>query len=136
MREFQVAILACGNSFYEGPCLSLIVPTVDGLYGILAGHSNMISAVRPGPLYYTVPGQPRRMAAVSSGMLKVEGGQVLVLVDTAERPEDIDVNRAIQAAAAAKEAVLQRRSMREYRTAQASLARALNRLRVKSSAGQ
>ncbi|MCC8120990.1 MAG: ATP synthase F1 subunit epsilon, partial [Oscillospiraceae bacterium] len=53
MREFQVAILACGNSFYEGPCLSLIVPTVDGLYGILAGHSNMISAVRPGPLYYS-----------------------------------------------------------------------------------
>ncbi|MCD8004380.1 MAG: ATP synthase F1 subunit epsilon [Oscillospiraceae bacterium] len=136
MREFHVAILACGSSFYEGPCVSLVVPTVDGLYGIQAGHSNLITAIRPGPLSYTVPDQPKRMAAVSSGLLKVEGGRVLVLVDTAERPEDIDMNRALQDAAAAKEALLQKRSMQEYHTAQASLSRALNRLRVKNHAGQ
>lgn len=135
MREFQVSILACGGVFYEGPCISLVVPTVDGQYGILAGHSNMISAVKPGQLSYTISGQPKRVAAVSAGMLKVEGGEVLILVDSAERPEDIDLNRALQAAAAAKEAILQKRSMKEYHAAQATLARALNRLRVKNHAG-
>ena len=42
------------------------------------------------------------------------------------------LRRAERAAAAAKEALLQKRSIREYRLAEANLARAINRLRVKS----
>lgn len=130
-KPFQVYILAAGCAFYEGACESLIVPTIQGQYGILAGHSNMIAAVVPGILQYKIPGQPARTAAVSAGLVKAEGGEVLVLVDTAERPEDIDENRAKRAADEAKEEILQKKSIQEYRAAQASLARAINRLRVK-----
>ena len=80
--------------FYEGPCESLVVPTVLGQHGILANHSNMISALVPGTLMYRIPGKDMAMAAVSSGLVKIEDGDVLVLVDSAERPEDIDENRA------------------------------------------
>ena len=48
-----------------------------------------------------------------------------------ERPEDIDANRAKRAADAAKEELLQKKSLQEYKSAQANLARALSRLRVK-----
>ena len=54
MDVFQVHILAVDHSFYEGPCLSLTVPTSDGELGILARHSNMIAAVRPGTLRYQI----------------------------------------------------------------------------------
>ncbi len=74
-----------------------------------------------------------KFAAVSSGLVKVENNEVLVLVDSAERPEDIDENRAKRAAAEAKEAMLQKRSIQEYQQAQANLARAINRLRIKSN---
>ena len=67
-------------------------------------------------------------------MVKVEGNDILVLVDSAEYPEGIDAKRAQRAADEAKEAILQKRSVREYRTAQANLARAINRLRVKKNA--
>ena len=70
-------------------------------------------------------------ASVSSGIVKIENNTVLVLVETAELPEDIDANRARRAEAAAKEAMLQKRSIREYNEAQAQLARAVSRLRVK-----
>lgn len=63
--------------------------------------------------------------------MKIEDGDVLLLVDTAERPEDIDANRAKRAADAAKEELLQKKSLQEYKSAQANLARALSRLRVK-----
>ena len=53
-----------------------------------------------------------------------------LLVDSAERPEDIDANRARLAEERAREELLQKRSLREYRMAEANLARALNRLRV------
>ena len=47
MSEFRIAILAADRVFYEGPCESLVGPTVLGQHGILANHSNMISALVP-----------------------------------------------------------------------------------------
>lgn len=131
MSVFQVHILAADHVFYEGPCESLVVPALQGQYGILSKHSNMIGAVVPGTLFYRTPGEEEKQAAVSSGLFKIENNEVLVLVDSAERPEEIDVNRARRAADEAKEALLQQKSIQEYRVAQTQLARAISRLRVK-----
>ena len=133
MDTFQVHILAADRTFYEGPCLSLTIPTSDGEQGILARHSAMIAAVQPGTLRWQPPGQPVQYAAVSPGMVKVEKNDVLVLVDSAERPEEIDEARARREIDEAREVLLQKRSRQEHQIVQASLARALNRLRVKSS---
>lgn len=135
MNEFRLAILAADCDFYEGPCVSLVVPTREGYCGILANHSNLIEAVYPGKLKFTIPGEAPRYAVVSHGMLKVEDNEVLVLVDSVERPEDIDRSRAMHAEEAAREALLQKRSRREYIETQASLARAMSRLKMKDDFG-
>lgn len=131
MTPFQVQILSADHPFFCGECESLSVPTLDGQYGILAGHSNMIAAVVPGMLHFRTPGDTDQIAAVSHGLVKVENGEVLILIDSAERPEEIDINRARREADAAKEAIQQKCSIQEYRSAQAMLARAINRLQVK-----
>ena len=133
MESFQVHVLAADRTFYEGPCVSLTIPTSDGEQGILAHHSDMIAAVLPGTLRYQAPDGPIQLAAVSSGMVKIEKNEVLVLVDSVERPEEIDAARARREADEAQEAMLQRKSRQEYQLAQASLARAMNRLRVKGT---
>ena len=132
MDTFQVHILAADRTFYEGPCVSLTIPTSDGEQGILAHHSPMIAAVQTGTLRWQTPDGEVELAAVSPGMVKVEKNEVLVLVDSAERPEEIDEVRARREADQAREALLQQRSRQEHQVAQATLARALNRLRVKS----
>lgn len=131
MEPFQVKILASDHPFYEGECYSLMVPTSGGMCGIRARHSNLIAAVVPGTLTYQARENEPQEAAVSWGLVKVENGEVLILVDTAERPEEIDAKRAKRNADAAKEALLQKKSIQEYRAAQATLARAISRLRVK-----
>ena len=132
MEVFQAHILAADRSFYEGPCVSLTVPTSDGEQGILAHHSDMIAAVLPGTLRFQTPEGPAQTAAVSGGMVKIEKNEVLVLVDSVERPEETDAARARREADEAREAMLQKKSRQEYQLAQASLARAMNRLRVKA----
>ena len=132
MDIFQVHILAADRTFYEGPCVSLTLPTSDGELGILAHHSAMIAAVQPGTLRYQPQEQEARTAAISLGMVKVEKNEVLVLADSVERPEEIDEARARREADQAREALLQKRSRQEHQVAQATLARALNRLRVKA----
>lgn len=130
MSSFALSVLAADRPFYVGECSSLIVPTVQGQYGVLAHHSNTIAAVVPGLLEFILPDGEKRTAAVSQGMIKIENNEVLILVDSAERPEDIDISRAQKAADEAREQLLQKRSNIEYRSVHATLARALNRIKI------
>ena len=131
MNTFRLHIWASEKPFYDGDCLSLIIPSVDGKYGIMAHHSNTITAIVPGELTFTTADGKTQIAAVSEGLVKIENNDVLVLVETIERPEEIDANRAKVAAEAAKEAMMQRLSRREYYTTRLTLARAMSRLQVK-----
>jgi F-type H+-transporting ATPase subunit epsilon len=97
----------------------------------MADHSNTISAIVPGTLRFRPPASAERIAAISEGIIKVENNEVLILADTIERPEEIDANRAALAAEAAKEAMLQKKSIQEYHSAQLKMARAISRLAVK-----
>lgn len=132
MNTFHLSFYASDRRFYEGECVSLTAPFSDGEYGIMANHSNMMAAVTPGELRFTMPDGTVCVAAVSGGILKMEDGKVLLLVGTAERPDEIDANRARRAADEAKEALLQKKSLLDYHTAQARLIREINRLRVKN----
>lgn len=134
MKTFTLRILGADEPFYEGACESLILPLSDGEYGVQAHHADTIAAIVPGTLRFSVPGEDApRLVCVSEGLLKIEQNTVLVLVSTTERPEEIDLNRARRAADEAREQMLQRRSVREFNEAQAHLARALSRIRLKES---
>ena len=61
---------------------------------------------------------------------------MLVLVETAEYPESIDEMMARRDAEAAREELSHKQSHREYVAAQARLARAMNRLKVKQHRGE
>lgn len=131
MKKFRLMFLTADEPIYEGECESLQVPLGDGMYGILADHCNTIAAVFPGMLTFRVDEESEeQIYAVSEGILKIEDNEVLLLADSAERPEEIDLNRARREEEAAKEEILQRNSDVEFRRAQTKLARALNRLRV------
>ena len=95
--SFPLHILAADSPFFEGACESLVVPTLDGQYGVLAGHCNTICAIVPGTLSFrTAEGET--VAAVAAGIMKIENGEVLVLVDSALRPEEVDEERQRRAA--------------------------------------
>lgn len=128
---FYLRILAAEHTFFEGECLSLTVPLSDGAYGVLAHHVPLMGAMVPGQLTYVLPTGERRIAAVSSGIVRVENNEVLVLTESAERPEEIDEVRARRDVELAAEALRQSRSSREHSDAEIRIARALNRLRVR-----
>jgi F-type H+-transporting ATPase subunit epsilon len=72
------------------------VPGLDGELGILPGHTELISQLKPaGLLTYYVNDQKGEMA-ISDGFVEVSPDRVVVLADKAERPEDIDLKRALE----------------------------------------
>lgn len=132
MKTFHFTLLEADQPFFDGECISVQIPATDGLYGIMADHTNLICAVIPGTLKYRTADGTEHIAAVSPGLCKVEDGEVLVFTESAEAPEEIDENRAKREAAEAEAILKAEHSLREYNAAKAKIARTLNRLKVKS----
>lgn len=130
MDTFGLKIIASDRVFYEGRCRKLILPAPDGEMGILANHENMVIAVTVGDARMEVEEGSWVDVAVGAGFAEIVNNRVTVLVDTAERPEEIDVRRAEEAKERAEEQMRQKQSIQEYYRTQASLARAMNRLKV------
>lgn len=134
MTTFSLKIFAADKVFYQGLCSSLVVPTVDGQYGIQARHENMIIAVDIGIAKFTDGDGKRQSAVLSEGICKVERGEVVIMVETAERPEEIDLVMAEREAEEAREAMRGRDNMSDVKRAKAKMARAASRLRAKGDA--
>ncbi len=130
MNTFHLRILEADNEFFDGECVSLVFPYPDGFYGVQANHQNMVCAVDEGIANYTLPNGEKHYASISDGIIKIEKNEVLILVNTAERPEDIDENRTRREAEDAKEMLLQSRDPLAFREAQEKVERELNRLKL------
>ena len=130
MKPFRLIIISADRVFYDGEATSVVIPTLDGKYGVLADHSNAVIAVMPGTTEYAI-GEERYVAFVSSGIAKIENGTMLLLVEAVERPDEIDEARARRALEEANDEIRMHKSMYDVRAAEIKIARALNRMRAK-----
>ena len=126
MNSFILNITASSGEFYQGSCESMVLPVKDGVYGVQAGHSPVLVAIHMGMLKFTVDGE----TLVGDGIAEVTPTFVLLLVDSAERPEDIDKNRAEAARIRAEERLQHKQSMHEYYQTKIALDRAMQRLQT------
>ncbi|MBQ9359784.1 MAG: ATP synthase F1 subunit epsilon [Lachnospiraceae bacterium] len=130
MNAFATQIISSDGMFYFGRLKNMIIPAVDGELGILPGHEEMIIALTEGILRYQDTKDVWHKAAIGRGTIQFANNRCTIVVDTAEKPEDIDVHRAEDAKARAEEKLQHKLSDREYRLLQMSLARALTRLKL------
>ena len=131
MKTYRTRIIEADDTFFDGELESITVPAFDGEYGVMADHENLVVAIIPGVIRYRTADGEELTAAVSDGMMRIEDNDVLILVDSAERPDEIDLEKVKQKEIAMREAMLQKKSVREYALAEASLKRAIARQRLK-----
>lgn len=130
MATFSLKIIAADKTFYSGKCYTIIVPALDGEQQIMSHHEDMVIATKEGEVRFKENEESGwRIAVVGIGFVHIAKNRVTMLVDTAERPEDIDRVRAERAMERAKEQLRQKQSIEEYHVSQASLARAMVRLK-------
>lgn len=128
-KTFELEIVATDRIFYKGECEHLVITAIDGLLGILPGHEPLVTTLPSGELKYMVDGK-WRYAAISDGFIQVMPDKSVILADSCELPEEIDIKRAEEARQRAEERLRQKQSIQEYYQTQAALNRAMNRLKV------
>ena len=114
MDTFGLKIIASDGVFYAGRCQKLTIPAPDGEKGILAHHENMVIAVTVGIARMNVDGTEWKEIAVGTGFAEIVNNRVTLIVDTAEKPEDIDVRRAREQKERAEEQLRQKQSIQQY----------------------
>ena len=133
MSTFLLKIYTSEKPFFEGECESLIVPTSQGLFGIMARHENVVATLTAGELRYRKKDENNfEHVAIAPGILTVTDNEVVVLTEAAERASDIDFTRAMRQYENAKAQLDHADDAVSRRMAEAKLSRALNRLKVRS----
>jgi F-type H+-transporting ATPase subunit epsilon len=134
-NTFKLQIVTPERLFYEGDAEMVIVRTMSGDEGFMAGHAWACKLLNVGEIWIQEKGKKDfRIAAGAQGFIDVKD-EVTVFIDAAEWPGDIDLSRA-QNEKERAEAILNTRKGpatdddEEYKQAKVSLNKALNRLKV------
>lgn len=128
-KTFHLEIIATDRIFFSGETEHLVITAIDGLLGIMAGHEPLVTSLPTGELKYLVDGV-WKYAAISEGFIQVMPDSSIILAETCELPEEIDIKRAQEARERAEERLRQKQSIKEYYETQAALNRAMNRLKI------
>ena len=126
---FPLKILCPEKDFFEGAVSQVVFYTPEGSIGVMAGHSPMFAAVSEGVLEILIDNE-WKTAAVGQGFCELSYHWAEFYLDTAEWAEEIDVARAKDALERAEHRIHSIQSRQEYLRTQASMSRALARLKA------
>ena len=129
--SIQLVVVTPVNQLLSEAVTEVQLPGADGYLGVLPGHAPLITELGIGELTYKTTNGQTGLLAIIRGFAEVLPERVSVLAETAERPEDIDVNRAQQALKRAQELIAKGGDI-DWDRASASLQRALVRIQVVS----
>ena len=92
-ETFELEVATPERLLVREPVEEAEIPLTNGYIGVLPRHAPLLGEVGAGDLSYSAEGRRRHMA-VAGGFVEVTWGHVRVLVDSAERADDIDLARA------------------------------------------
>lgn len=132
-KNLTVEIVTPERVVFSQPVNFVVIPGVEGYLGILSGHASLVSGVDIG-IIKVISGDTQTKLATSGGFLEVNEDKVIVLADTAERSNEIDVERAKAAHERAQRRLAARNPDIDVLRAELALRRSLARLKAAGQA--
>ena len=130
MAKIRLDIVTAERLVYSDEVDEVIAPGVEGQLGILPHHTPLMTMLQPGELIAKKDSEEFSLA-ISGGFLEVRPDRVIVLADSAERADDIDIARAEEAKRRAEQRLAEKYVPEvDSARAEASLRRSLIRLKI------
>ncbi len=112
----------------------VMAPGTDGEFGVLSGHTPFLTSLKVGTVQYTDADGNEHSVFVSGGFTEALPDKVTVLAESAEKHQDIDVDRAKAAMDRAQERIADEKNEKiDFTRAKSSLSRAMHRLKITGS---
>lgn len=133
-RSFAIDIITPERIVYREMIDIIIVPALDGDLGVLAGHTPLVTGIKIGVIKIKKDGE-EFLISTSGGVMEVQPEQVNLIVNSAELPHEIDVERAEQAKKRAVQRLENSTNEIDEVRARIALERAVARLKVAGGRG-
>lgn len=130
MATLQCRVVSAREEIYTGEISMLIATGSEGEVGILAGHTPLITLLKPGSMRIQLPDGSEEVIYVSGGVLEVQPKLVTVLADTAVRADDLDEAKIIEARKKAEQMLVNQTENLQTNAALASLAESVAQLQT------
>ena len=114
-HTFGLQVMSINGVFFDDRCRNVILPCIDGEMSLMAHHEEMFLAIYDGTMRIQKEDNSWIEAVVGIGSAQMANNRCMILVDTVERPEDIDIRRAQEALEAAQEKIRQKNSIQNIR---------------------
>lgn len=128
-KLFKVKVVSPDRIFYDGEVDMLELKTSEGDIGILAGHIPLTTIIAPGVMRLIKGGETKE-AALHDGFVEITFDQVLILAESCEWPDEIDINRANEAKIRAERRLKSGANEINTTRAEMALRRSLTRLEL------
>jgi len=129
-KTLQVEIVSAEKQIFSGQAKMVIVTGEEGDLGILPGHVQLLTSVKPGQVRLVAEDDSESFYYISGGFLEVQPAIVTVLADTILRAADVDRERALQAKEQAEKILTTSKRLDDYTAALIELSKAMAQLRV------
>ena len=133
---FHLLILTPYGRYFDGDVEFLEVHSEKYNLGILPGHADLISTLAISKMIIRAFGQQMEYA-IGGGVIRVEKDKTTLILDSVERSDEIDINRAQDAKRRAEERISEanKNTAIDVNRAKLALLRAVNRINLKSKSG-
>jgi len=130
MNELDLEIISPEKKVYTGKVKSVTIPGTKGNFQVLYNHAPLISTFEIGIIKLVLSDDSTRIYTTSGGSTEVLDNKVLILSDTVEPIESIDIERARRAKERAEARLTKKEGIVDVDRARVALARALNRIKM------
>ena len=130
MATLQCRVVSAREEIYAGEISMLIAMGSEGEVGILAGHTPLITLLKPGSMRIQTPDGNEEVIYVSGGVLEVQPKLVTVLADTAVRAHDLDEAKIVEARKKAEQMLANQTETLQTNAALPSLAESVAQLQT------
>lgn len=130
MKTMRVDIVSAETEIFSGQIAHLVVSGLLGELGIYPGHTQLVTALKPGPVRLVKPDGEDEILYISGGILEVQPELITLLADTAVRAADLDEMAALEAKQRAEHALSDKQADIDYAKATIELAQAVAQLQA------
>lgn len=129
-KPYKLEIVTPRKIIFSGEVFSFTAPGVTGGFQVLAQHAPLLAETGIGAIKLTTKDGQEIRYATSGGFVEVKDNSVVMIAETIENVEEIDVARAEAARQRALKRIKDRKPGTDLIRAEAALQRALNRIRI------
>ena len=130
IKTMQIEIVSAELMIFSGQATHVVATGLIGELGIYPGHTQLLTALKPGPVRIVKPDGEDEILYISGGILEVQPQLVSILADTVIRAADLDEMEALEAKDHAEKALIDKQSDIDYAKATVELAQAVAQLQA------